>query len=65
MNNTFEEERKNQSLKWMYSLIEESLKDNFFCNSDVKKELKSIEKQIVNETLLPTVAAEMLLGKFK
>ncbi len=63
-NNSFDEQRKNQSLQWMYALIEESLKNGFFNNPDVKKDLKVIEKQIINEEILPTAAAEILLKKF-
>ena len=58
------EERKKQSLQWMHSLIEESLKNSFFNNPDVKKDLKEIEKQIISEKILPTVAADILLKKF-
>ena len=64
INNSFMEERKKQSLQWMYSLIEESLKNSFFNNPDIKKDLKEIEKQIISEKILPTVAADILLKKF-
>ncbi|MCB0752491.1 MAG: methylmalonyl Co-A mutase-associated GTPase MeaB, partial [Ignavibacteriae bacterium] len=63
-NNSFIEERKKQSLQWMHSLIEESLKNSFFNNPDVKKDLKEIEKQIISEKILPTVAADILLKRF-
>jgi len=62
-NNSFEEERKKQSLQWMYALIDENLKTQFYQNSKIKKELKSLEKQILEGKLLATSAAELLLGK--
>ncbi len=60
----FDEQRKNQSLQWMYDLIEENLKKSFYENEIVKKELNKIEKQIKSGKMLPTSAAEILLNKY-
>ncbi|MCP5062244.1 MAG: methylmalonyl Co-A mutase-associated GTPase MeaB [Ignavibacteriae bacterium] len=64
INNTFDKERKKQSLQWMYFLIDEKLKSQFYQNSKIKKEIVSIEKQILEGKLLATSAAELLLSKF-
>ncbi|MEE9431329.1 MAG: methylmalonyl Co-A mutase-associated GTPase MeaB [Melioribacteraceae bacterium] len=63
-NNSFNEERKKQSLQWMYFLIDEKLKSQFYENPKVQKEIASIEKQILEGKLLATSAAELLLNKF-
>ena len=63
-NKTFDEERKRQSLQWMYFLIDEKLKSQFYQNSKIKKEIVNIEKQILEGKLLATSAAELLLSKF-
>lgn len=61
---TFDEERKRQSLQWMYFLIDEKLKTQFYENPKVKKEIVDIKKQILEGKLLATSAAESLLSKF-
>lgn len=60
----FDDRRKSQSLSWMYELIEENLKSQFYSNHQVKKEINSIEKKLISGKLLPTEAAEFLLHLF-
>lgn len=60
----FDDRRKSQSLSWMYELIEENLKSQFYSNHRVKKEINSIEKKLISGKLLPTEAAEFLLNLF-
>lgn len=61
----FEERRKEQSLQWIFSMIEESLKNDFYTNEKVKKELPKIKEDILKNNLVPTSAAEKLIQIFK
>jgi LAO/AO transport system kinase len=60
----FEERRKNQALEWVYSMIENYLKESFYNNKDVREQFPRIKQAILKETLLPTTAAEQLLKTF-
>jgi len=60
----FEENRKNQSIEWMWSLVEEGLKDQFYKNPDVKKMLPKIKKEVERGKTAPTAAAYELLSSF-
>jgi LAO/AO transport system kinase len=60
----FDEQRNNQAIRWMYDLIEENLKKNFYSNEKVKKEITLIERKIKSGKMLPTFAAEKLLLKY-
>lgn len=63
-NDSFTKRRNNQSLEWMHSLIRESLINKFYSSSDVKKELKIYESQLLNGKARATSAAEEILNKF-
>lgn len=54
--------RKEQSLAWMWALVEEGLKERFRRNSEVKKNLRKISKKVEDGTMAPTIAAEELLS---
>ena len=54
--------RKQQSLAWMWSLVEEGLKERFHKNPEVKKNLHKISKNVEDGTMAPTIAAEELLS---
>jgi len=58
----FENRRHNQSLDWVYAMIENYLKESFFSNSQVKHYLGPLKHRIVKEEILPTDAAEKLLN---
>jgi LAO/AO transport system kinase len=60
----FDERRKNQALEWVYSMIENYLKESFFNNPEVRNQLHQVKQEILSETLLPTTAAEQLLRTF-
>lgn len=60
----FEENRKNQSIEWMWSLVEEGLKDQFYKNPDVRKMLPKIKKKVERGKTAPTAAAYELLSSF-
>jgi len=56
--------RKNQALEWVYSMIENYLKDNFYNNPEVRALFPQVKDAVLNESLLPTAAAEQLLKTF-
>ena len=56
-----ESRRREQSRKWMWSLIEERLKDNFVTDARVRHRLPELERQVLKGTRTPTGAAEELL----
>lgn len=60
----FEERRKNQALEWVYAMIENYLKESFYNNKDVREQFPRLKQAILEETLLPTAAAEQLLKTF-
>jgi LAO/AO transport system kinase len=60
----FDERRKNQALEWVYSMIENYLKESFYNNPEVRNQFHQVKQEIMNETLLPTTAAEQLLRTF-
>jgi len=60
----FEENRQNQSIDWMWSLVEEGLKDQFSKNPDIKKILPKIKKEVERGKTAPTAAAYELLSSF-
>lgn len=60
-----EAKRKKQAVDWMWSLIEEGLRDEFNNNTKVKKALPGISADVGNGSLAPTVAAGRLLSLVK
>ncbi|MFO8084346.1 MAG: methylmalonyl Co-A mutase-associated GTPase MeaB [Desulfobacterales bacterium] len=54
--------RKQQALAWMWSLVEEGLKERFYKNSEVTKCLNKISRKVEDGTTTPTIAAEQLLS---
>jgi LAO/AO transport system kinase len=54
--------RKQQSLAWMWSLVEEGLKERFRKNREVKKCLGKISRKVEEGATTPTIAAEELLS---
>ena len=56
------DKRRKQALDWMWSLVEESLRDRFYNNPDVQKVLPKIIEAVEYETIAPTAAAHQLLG---
>lgn len=57
----FAEKRHKQALDWMWSLIEEGLRDRFYKNREVIKTLPGLKRAVVDGTLAPAAAAEELL----
>jgi LAO/AO transport system kinase len=55
------QKRSQQSLEWMWALVEEGLVDRFYKNPDVKKSLPKIVKSVEEGRTGPTIAAHKLL----
>jgi len=60
----FQERRNRQSVDWVFTMIEDYLKENFYTDPSVKAKIPEMEKNITNRTILPTTAAEELLKAF-
>ncbi len=57
-----EERRKKQALNWMWSLVEEGLRDRFHKHPEVKKRLPTITRDVEKGETAATLAAIHLLG---
>jgi LAO/AO transport system kinase len=60
-NSMLQMKRKQQSLDWMWSLIDEGLKERFFSHIEIRKNLKTVTSQVEKGSLTPTAAAGDLL----
>jgi LAO/AO transport system kinase len=60
----FEDRRKKQTLEWMYSMINEGLKNEFYQSKKISDTLSEIENKILTGDLTPTKAADQLLKSF-
>jgi len=58
----FEEKRKKQAVDWMWSLVEEGLKDQFYKIPDVIKMLPKVTKEVERGKTAPTAAVYELLS---
>ncbi len=59
----FETRRKEQLLAWMYSMLDEAIKMNFYHNNDVQEAIPNLKKDIFDAKITPTVAVQLLLKK--
>lgn len=64
-NGFFLQNRQQQNLEWMHSLIRFALEDQFYQHADIKHNLAEIEANVQNEKWLPIRAATYLLNIFK
>jgi LAO/AO transport system kinase len=58
----FEGRRRAQALRWMWDLIEVTLRERFASNPDVKRELPALSAAVQQGSLAATVAAHRLLA---
>jgi len=56
-----EANRRKQAVDWMWSLVKEGLKEQFYKNAEIKKMLPGILKDVANGMIASTVAANRLL----
>ncbi len=61
----FEQRRKEQTIDWVFRMIEDKLRDDFYNDEKVKKEIPSVKSEILYEKITPTQAAEKLLNIYK
>ena len=59
-----EEKRKKQALNWMWSLVDEGLKERFYESSSIKKLLNKITREVETGVTASTDAAFALLSLF-
>jgi LAO/AO transport system kinase len=60
----FEKRRRDQALDWMFSMVENYLKDDFYNNKDVSQSLSFLKEKVLQGEVLPTAAAESLLKTY-
>jgi LAO/AO transport system kinase len=60
----FEERRQAQSVRWMWSMLEDQLFANLKRNAGVKKILPTLERQVALGQITPVLAVEKLMKKF-
>jgi LAO/AO transport system kinase len=54
--------RRGQSLSWMWSLVEEGLRDRFNRHPEVQRQLPHLARQVESGQLPPAAAAGQLLA---
>ena len=60
----WEKQRRKQTGKWMWSLVEEGLLTNFRNHHDLQKQIPELEKEVESGKMLPTTAARKLLDSW-
>ena len=60
----WEKQRRKQTGKWMWSLVEEGLLTNFRNHPDLQKQIPVLEKDVESGKMLPTTAARKLLDSW-
>ncbi len=53
-----------QAKYWMHETINENLKNSFYNNETIKKQIPELEEQIANEKISSFAAAKILLNKY-
>ena len=61
----FDQRRKEQSIEWVFRMVEDTLRDEFYNNEKVQKAISSIKQEILKDKITPTLSAEKLLSIFK
>jgi LAO/AO transport system kinase len=56
-----EQKRRQQAVDWMWSLIDEGLKERFAHQAEIKRQLPRILREVERGALAPTAAADKLL----
>lgn len=59
-----QEKRQEQALDWMWTLVDEGLKERFYQNPSIKKLLPTISRDVEKGATSPTTAAGGLLSSF-
>ena len=61
----WEKQRRSQTGKWMWSLVEEGLLTNFRNHPNLQKQIPDLEKEVESGNMLPTTAARKLLDSWR
>ncbi|MBT4660584.1 MAG: methylmalonyl Co-A mutase-associated GTPase MeaB, partial [Candidatus Marinimicrobia bacterium] len=61
----WEKQRRSQTGKWMWSLVEEGLLTNFRNHPSLQKQIPELEKEVESGNMLPTTAARILLDSWQ
>ena len=61
----WEKQRRAQTGKWMWSLVEEGLLTNFRNHPNLQKQIPVLEKEVESGNMLPTTAARKLLDSWR
>lgn len=64
-NGFFEDNRNDQALHWMFEMINQKLKEDFYENSEVKKGLSKLKKKVLDGKLSSFEAARGLFELYK
>jgi LAO/AO transport system kinase len=62
--NYFVQQRNEQNKFWLLETINQQLKDNFYSNPDIKKELATLLKKVNDSKTSPFIAAKSLLALY-
>ncbi len=60
----FDARRREQTLEWVRTMVNEQLTQRFYENARIKHEIPYIERAVIDEKMTPTKAAEHLLDVF-
>ena len=60
----FDKRRKDQSLQWVFGMVEDKLLSNFYNSPFIQKNINEVKNKILNSEILPTAAADMLLNLY-
>lgn len=61
----WEQQRRSQSEKWMWALVEEGLLTNFRNHPNIQKSIPELQKSVTSGKILPTTAARQLLDSWQ
>lgn len=64
-NGYFLKNRNHQQIKWMYNNINDELKQLFYGSKNIKNQLYTFEKEIMNAKISPVKAAQQIMEDFK
>jgi len=63
-NGTFYNRRKQQTINWVFSMVEEEIKNRFYNTPSIANIIPDIKKQVLNGTSTPTNAVNKLLDLY-
>lgn len=61
---TFADRRSRQALEWVFSMVDDYLKESFYGSPQVKRALEELKTGVLSGAVLPTSAAENLIKSY-